>query len=69
MFDAAGFPVENGRLSAAAIDELVVSGSPDEVRARLETIQREGIGELLISHVSVEDAAAEERELSRIIAA
>lgn len=69
MFDAAGFPVENGRLSAAAIDELIVSGSPDQVRTRLETIQREGIGELLISHVPVGDAAAEERELSRVITA
>jgi len=69
MFEAAGFPVENDRLSTAAIDELIVSGSPDEVGTRLETIQREGIGELLISHVPVMDAATEERELSRVIAA
>lgn len=42
MFDAAGSPVENGRLSYRAIDELVVAGSPDEVRAHLETIRGEG---------------------------
>lgn len=68
MFDAAGFPVENGRLSVAAIDEIVVSGSPDEVRARLETVHGEGIKELLISHVPVQNAAAELAELSRILA-
>lgn len=68
MFDAAGFPVENGRLSYRAIDELVVSGSPDEVRARLETIQGEGIGELLISPVPVRNAQDELVELSRLIA-
>ena len=68
MFNAAGFPVENGRLSTAAIDEIVVSGSPDEVRARLERIHDEGIGELLISHVPIRNVHDERHELSRIIA-
>lgn len=68
MFDAAGFPVENGRLTHRAIDELIVSGSSDEVRAQLEGIQAEGIDELLISPVPIRNATEERQELSRIIA-
>jgi len=68
MFEAAGFPVENGRLSPMAIDEIVVSGSPDQVHARLEMIHGEGIDELLISHVPVANAPDELQELSRILA-
>lgn len=69
MFGAAGYPVgEDGRVSDSAIDELVVSGSSDEIRARLERIQGEGIGELLVSHVIVNDADAEREELNRILA-
>lgn len=68
MFDAAGFPVENGRLSRRAIDELIVSGSSGDVRGRLEAIQAEGIEELLISPVPVQNAPDELRELAGIIA-
>jgi alkanesulfonate monooxygenase SsuD/methylene tetrahydromethanopterin reductase-like flavin-dependent oxidoreductase (luciferase family) len=67
MFEAAGFPVENGRLTHRTIDELVVSGTPEEVRTRLETIQAEGITELLISSVPVENAQNEFAELAGII--
>lgn len=69
MFQAAGFPVESdNKVSDRAIDALVVSGSSDEIRSRLESIQGEGIGELLVSHVIVSDADAERDELNRILA-
>lgn len=69
MFKAAGHPVgADGRVSDSAIDELVVSGSSDEIRARLERIQGEGIREMLVSHVIVNDADAEREELNRILA-
>jgi F420-dependent oxidoreductase-like protein len=69
MFAAAGVPVgSDKRTSPEAIDVLTVSGSPDTIRARLEAIVSEGIGELLISHVPVADEAAERSELSRILA-
>lgn len=69
MFEAAGFPVEpDGRTSPAAIDSLAVSGTPDQVRNRLEAILAEGIGEILVSHVAVDDAARERAELMRILA-
>lgn len=69
MFAAAGVPVgADNRTSPEAIDVLTVSGSPDEIRTRLEAIIAQGIGELLISHVPVDDEAAERRELARILA-
>lgn len=69
MFVAAGLPVgSDNRTSTEAIDELTVSGSPDAIRTQLEAILDKGIGELLVSHVPVDDEAAERRELGRILA-
>jgi alkanesulfonate monooxygenase SsuD/methylene tetrahydromethanopterin reductase-like flavin-dependent oxidoreductase (luciferase family) len=69
MFAAAGFPVGAGnRTSPAAIDALAVSGAADAIRARLEAIQAEGIGEVLVSHVVVNDEDTERSELMRILA-
>jgi F420-dependent oxidoreductase-like protein len=67
MFEAAGVPAEHGRTSAAAIDALTVSGSSDEIRARLESIVAEGVGEVLVSHVVVDDDASELHELAAIL--
>lgn len=67
MFASAGVPVSNNRTSPEAIDALVVSGSPDQIRVRLEAILGEGIGEVLISHVVVNDEVPERQELSRIL--
>lgn len=68
MFESAGVPVgSDNRTSPGAIDALAVSGSPDQIRTRLEAIISEGIGELLISHVVVNDEVAERHELSRIL--
>lgn len=68
MFTSAGVPPENDKTSPAAIDALLVSGSPDKVRSRLAAIQAEGIGELLVSHIGVHDEAVERRELHAILA-
>jgi alkanesulfonate monooxygenase SsuD/methylene tetrahydromethanopterin reductase-like flavin-dependent oxidoreductase (luciferase family) len=68
MFEAAGVPAEQGRTSSAAIESLVVFGSPDEIRTRLEEIRAEGIGELLISHVAIADEDTERAELLQILA-
>lgn len=69
MFEAAGYPIgPDAKVSDSAIDELIVSGTSDQIRVRLEQIQDEGIGELLISQVVVSDADAERAELYRILA-
>lgn len=68
MFAVAGFRVEDeGRMPDALVDDLLVSGAADQVRRRLETIRRRGVDELLISHVPVEDEAAELELLSEVL--
>ncbi len=69
MFAAAGFPVGPDKTtSPEAIRSLTVSGSPDAIRSRLEAILAEGIGEVLVSHVVVNDAAAEPSQLAQVLA-
>lgn len=69
MFKTAGLPAtENGRTPKAVIEEIVVSGSPDEVRQRLENILASGVGEVLLHPLPVDDAASELRELATIVA-
>lgn len=69
MFASAGFPVDaHGNAPREAIDSLAVSGTPDQIRAQLEAILAEGVGEVLVTHVVIDDAAAEWRELARILA-
>lgn len=70
MFAAAGYPVtESAEMTDALIDALAVSGSPDQIRSRLEEICARGIDELMISLVTVRDEAIELATLSEIIAA
>lgn len=69
MFKDAGFPVgEGGAMTDALLDELVVSGAPDEVAARLHQIQDEGVDELLVMRVPVADEAVEETTLIELLA-
>ena len=69
MFALAGYPVEgDGRMPDGLVDDLLVSGTVDQVRARLETIRGRGIDELLISHVPVENEDCELEALSAILA-
>jgi len=69
MFKDAGFPVgDGGVMTDALLDEIVVSGSPDEVAARLHQIQDAGVDELLVMRVPVADEAAEESALIELLA-
>jgi F420-dependent oxidoreductase-like protein len=69
MFEAAGYPVQaDGTSTPEAIEELAVSGTPDEIRSQLEAILAQGIGEVLVSHVAVNDEDAERSELIGILA-
>jgi F420-dependent oxidoreductase-like protein len=69
MFADAGFPVTSDEtMTDELVDNLTVSGTPDDIRKRLEAIRAEGIDELLVSNVVVSDAASELATLSEIIA-
>jgi F420-dependent oxidoreductase-like protein len=69
MFAVAGYRVdEDGRMPDDLIDNLLVSGTADQVRERLEAIRRRGIDELLISHVPVADEDLELEALSAVLA-
>jgi F420-dependent oxidoreductase-like protein len=68
MFRDAGYPIgEDGGLSDALIDNLVVSGSEATVAARLQAIQAAGVDELIVTPLGVADAEAEERGLVRLL--
>jgi F420-dependent oxidoreductase-like protein len=69
MFKDAGFPViADNTLPDALLDELVVSGTPDQIAARLHEIQDAGIDELLVMRVNVADAEAEDAALLDVLA-
>jgi F420-dependent oxidoreductase-like protein len=68
MFEDAGFPLQDGQISDALLDELVVSGTPDVVAARLQAIQAAGVDEMVITQISVRDEAAEETALIELLA-
>lgn len=69
MFADAGFPIgPDNAMPDALIDALFVSGDAATIAARLAAIQAAGVGELLITHVPIADAAAEEEALSAILA-
>jgi len=64
MFADAGFPVgSDGAMPDALLDALVVAGTPESVRARLEEIQAAGVDELIVTHIPVADGDAEEAAL------
>ena len=69
MFEAAGFPVTpTGAMTDGLVDALAVSGDAPEIGSRLRDVRARGIDELVISHVVVEDEAAELETLSEILA-
>src|SRR4051812_1164758 len=64
MFEDAGSPVPaDGVMPDALLDTLVVSGTPDEVAARLREIQAQGVDELLVMRITVSDDDAEDTAL------
>ncbi|MCC7369053.1 MAG: LLM class flavin-dependent oxidoreductase [Chloroflexi bacterium] len=69
MFADAGYPIPaDNTMPDALLDELVVSGTPDEIAVRLHQIQAAGVDELLIMRITVEDGAAEEQTLIELLA-
>jgi F420-dependent oxidoreductase-like protein len=69
MFADAGFPVTaDAEMTDGLVDTLAVSGDPAAITARLAEIRAQGIDELLISHVIVEDEESELEALSAILA-
>ncbi|HMA37237.1 MAG TPA: LLM class flavin-dependent oxidoreductase [Chloroflexia bacterium] len=69
MFADAGFPVPaDGRMPDALIDELVVAGDAPTVAARLRAIRAVGVDELLITVLTVADAATEEAAAAAVVA-
>lgn len=69
MFEDAGYPVNSDNsLPDALLDELVVSGTPDEIAARLHQIQAAGVDELLVMRVTVADSEAEDAALLDLLA-
>jgi F420-dependent oxidoreductase-like protein len=64
MFADAGYPTAaDGTMPDALFDELVVSGEPAQVAARLAEIRAAGIDEVLVHSISVADEATEEAGL------
>jgi alkanesulfonate monooxygenase SsuD/methylene tetrahydromethanopterin reductase-like flavin-dependent oxidoreductase (luciferase family) len=69
MFEDAGFPIPaDNVMPDALLDELVVSGTPDEIAAQLQAIQAAGVDELLLMRITVKDADAEEQALIELLA-
>jgi F420-dependent oxidoreductase-like protein len=69
MFAASGFPVTaDQQMTDALVDELLISGSDDAIRTRLEAIHAEGIAETYISPVIVADRDREIAAISAILA-
>lgn len=68
MFADAGFPVTTGQtMTDDLVDNLAVSGTPEQIRRRLDDIRSEGIDELMISQVVVHDSASELASLYEIL--
>jgi F420-dependent oxidoreductase-like protein len=68
MFADAGFPIgPDNTLPDALVDALFVSGDAGTVRDRLAAIQAAGVDDLLVTHVPIDDAAAEVDALSEIL--
>ncbi len=68
MFAEAGFPVsEDGTMSDALFDSLVVSGSEATVTARLTELLHNGLDELLVMSVSITNPAEEQTRLAQLV--
>ncbi len=68
MFAAAGYPLtDDGEFTDGLLDHLVVSGTDDEVARQLVERLSLGLDELIVAHLPVDDAAAEEQRLTRLV--
>ncbi len=68
MFAEAGYPVpEDGTIPDALIEGLVVSGDDQTIAARLSELLSNGLDELLVLNIPIENAAQEWERLAHII--
>lgn len=68
MFADAGYAVaDDGALPDALIDELVVSGSPEQIVAQLSRIRAAGVTEILAMPIPIADRDAEEAALMEVM--
>ena len=67
MFAAAGFPIEDGNVSNALVDKLVISGDTTAITARLKELLNSGLDELLLTNLAIDDAAAERTRLFQLV--
>ncbi len=68
MFAEAGFPVsEDGAMSDALLDSLVISGSEATVTARLTELLHSGLDELLVMSIAVTNSEEEQTRLARLV--
>ncbi len=67
MFAAAGYPVEDGSVSEALIEQLVVRGDQAAVSRRLGELLDGGLDELLLTVLPVGDAGAARSRLFQLV--
>lgn len=68
MLSDAGFPVgENGELSDELIENFVVAGSASQIYERLNHILKQGLDELLLLPIIIDDQIIEEEAIMHII--
>ncbi len=67
MFAAAGYPVENGVVSDALVEQLVVQGGEEAVAQRLTELLDGGLDELLLTVVPAGDADASQKRLFELV--
>jgi F420-dependent oxidoreductase-like protein len=67
MFAAAGYPLEDGAVSDALVEQLVVQGVEDTVTQRLTELLDSGLNELLLTIVPLGDVAAARTRLFQLI--
>jgi alkanesulfonate monooxygenase SsuD/methylene tetrahydromethanopterin reductase-like flavin-dependent oxidoreductase (luciferase family) len=70
MFAEAGFPLaSDGVYTDDLLDHLIVSGSDDQIVARLSALLDRGLDELLLMLIHIDDQHTEEQRLMRLIGA
>lgn len=68
MFAASGYPLgPNREYSDALLDHLVISGDDDAVARQLRQLLADGLDELLVMPLAIDDGPAEEARLLRVI--
>jgi F420-dependent oxidoreductase-like protein len=67
MFGQAGFPVQDGTMPDALLDNLVISGDEATVSRRIHELLAAGLDELLLMPIQVEDVKTETERVAGLI--